>query len=262
MCKKVPAEVSVMVDTAKPSGVLSQQLVQHQFDRLMDILCEIKKDHSFEIVQSQTNPSDLKQISKRHFGKVFNETHCFRGYPIYGSMMQFHHTNASYVLHLDCDMLFHEATDYSWIKQGVRLMEEHKDILCVLPQGGPPTKDGSLYQGTTRFEIDKKRGLYLFKNFTSRHYLIHRERFLSLLPIKPLWLSWREPFKSRLLGKGKMLCWEAMVERALAKSSFWRADLISDKAWSLHPCDRSEDFFILLPKIIESVNNNEYPISQ
>ena len=57
--------------------------------------------------------------------------------------MQFHHTNASYVLHLDCIMLFHEATDYSWIKQGVRLMEENKTFLCS-PRGGPPTKDGSL----------------------------------------------------------------------------------------------------------------------
>ena len=48
-------------------------------------------------------------------------------------------------------------------------------------------------------------------------------------------LSWREPIKSRLFGNGKMLCWEAMVEHALEKSDMWRADLMTDKAWSLHP---------------------------
>ena len=141
-------------------------------------------------------------------------------------------------------------------------MEENEDVLCVLPRGGPPTKDGSLHQGTTPYEVDGKRGLYLFKNFTSRHYLIHRERFLSLLPLKPLWLSWREPIKSRLFGKGKMLCWETMVEQALEKSDLWRADLMTDQAWSLHPGDRSEEFYQLLPQIIDSVNRNEFPDEQ
>ena len=110
--------------------------------------------------------------------------------------------------------------------------------------------------------VDEKRGLYLFKNFTSRHYLIHRERFLSLLPLKPLWLSWREPIKSRLFGNGKMLCWETMVENALTKSDMWRADLMTEEAWSLHPGNRCAEFYQLLPQIIDSVNLNEFPEEQ
>jgi hypothetical protein len=159
-------------------------------------------------------------------------------------------------------MIFYEAPGFSWIQKGIKIMEENEDILCVLPRGGPPTKDGYLHQGTTLYEVDGKRGLYLFKNFTSRHYLIHRERFLSLLPLKPLWLSWREPIKSRLFGNGKMLCWESMVEEALTKSDMWRADLMTDQAWSLHPGDRSEEFYQLLPQIIDSVNRNEFPEKQ
>ena len=141
-------------------------------------------------------------------------------------------------------------------------MEENQDILCVLPRGGPPTNDGSLNQGTTPYQIDKKRGLYLFKNFTSRHYLIHCERFSSLLPMNPIWLSWREPIKSLLFGTGKMLCWESMVEKAISKSSFQRADLMTDQAWSLHPGDRSQLFFSLLPSIIKKVQHGLYPQAQ
>jgi len=159
-------------------------------------------------------------------------------------------------------MIFYEEPGFSWIQEGVRIMEENEDILCVLPRGGPPTKDGSLHQGSTSYKTDEKRGLYLFKNFTSRHYLIHRERFLSLLPLKPLWLSWREPIKSRLFGTGKMLCWETMVEYALEKSDLWRADLMKDQSWSLHPGDRSAEFYQLLPQIIDSVNRNEFPEEQ
>ena len=36
-------------------------------------------------------------------------------------------------------MLFHEAEGFSWIESGIELMEEHDDIVCVLPRGGPPT---------------------------------------------------------------------------------------------------------------------------
>ena len=78
---------------------------------------------------------------------------------------------------------------------------------------------------------------------------------MSLLPLKPLWLSWREPIKSRVLGKGKMLCWESMVGEALENSNLWRADLMTDQAWSIHPGDRSAEF-ATITKIIDSVSNN------
>ena len=193
-------------------------------------------------------------------GYPFKETHCFRGYPIFGSFKQFTDTSSKYLLHLDCDMIFYEAPDFSWIQEGMRIMEENEDILCVLPRGGPPNKDETLHQGTTEYQTDKKRELFLFKNFTSRHYLIHKQRFMSLLPLKPLWLSWREPIKCRFLGKGKMLCWESMVGEALENSNLWRADLMTDQAWSIHPGDRSAEFYKLLPKIIESVSRNDFPI--
>ena len=59
-----------------------------------------------------------------------------------------------------------------------------------------------------------------------------------------------------------MLCWEAMVEHALEESDMWRADLMTGQAWSLHPGDRSEEFYQLLPQVIDSVNRNEFPEEQ
>ena len=51
-----------------------------------------------------------------------------------------------------------------------------------------------------------------------------------------------------------------MIEEALNKSDMWRADLMTDQAWSLHQGDRSEEFYKLLPQIIDSVNSNEFPL--
>jgi hypothetical protein len=254
--------VSVIIDTKKASGVLGTSLPQTNLDKLNFKLQTLKKKNHFVITENCYDPKLVKQVNKLHFGRGYSETHCFRGYPIYGSFKQFTDSEAKYILHLDCDMIFYEAPGFSWIQEGMRIMEENEDILCVLPRGGPPTKDGSLHQGTTEYQTDKKRELFLFKNFTSRHYLIHKQRFMSLLPLKPLWLSWREPIKSRVLGKGKMLCWESMVGEALENSNLWRADLMTDQAWSIHPGDRSAEFYKLLPKIIKSVSRNDFPDEQ
>ena len=262
MCKRGECSVSVVIDARKATGVLGNSLRQANISELNQKIEALQKQSHFNIIETAYDTKRIKQASKLQFGHGFSETHCFRGYPIYGSFKQFLETDAKYVLHLDCDMIFYEAPAFSWIKEGVRVMEENKDVLCVLPRGGPPTKDGNLHQGTTPYQVDDKRELYLFKNFTSRHYLIHRERFLSLLPLKPLWLSWREPIKSRLFGTGKMLCWETMVEYALEKSDLWRADLMTEQAWSIHPGDRSAEFYQLLPQIIDSVNRNEFPEEQ
>jgi len=260
--QKAGSKTSLILDTGDPSGVLGSTLSQSKLCEITSRIENIQSKLNFEFLKTSHDLKSICSKNRLQFHYPHKETHCFRGYPIYGSFKQFIDSEAKYILHLDCDMMFYEDPTFSWIKEGVRVMEENEDILCVLPRGGPPTKDESLHQGTTPYQVDKKRRLYLFKNFTSRHYLIHRERFLSLLPLKPLWLSWREPIKSRLFGNGKMLCWETMVEHALDKSDLWRADLMTDQAWSLHPGDRSEEFYQLLPKIIDSVNQNEFPEEQ
>ena len=230
-----------------------------KLNELLDHLEDLKNNFLFDINISNPTSKEVQNLSKLYFGSSYYETNCFRGYPIFGSFKQFYQSKSKYILHLDCDMIFYEKKDFSWINAAIKIMNENEDILCVLPRGGPPHTDKKLHQGTTKYNIDDKRRVFLFKNFTSRHYLIHRERFVSLLPVKPLWLSWREPIKSRLFGNGNMLCWEAMVEKALENSSLWRADLMTEQAWSLHPGDRSKKFYQLLPQIIDSVNRNEFP---
>ncbi len=262
MCQRGQSQVSLLLDTKKPSGVLSNAVNQSEFQILQKLLVDLEQKYGFNLIHAEYQKQQIRSKNRLQFDYPHKETHCFRGYPIYGSFKQFIDTDSKYLLHLDCDMIFYGDHAFSWIQEGIKVMEENQDILCVLPRGGPPTKDGSLHQGSTPYQVDEKRGLYLFKNFTSRHYLIHRERFLSLLPLKPLWLSWREPIKSRLFGNGKMLCWETMVEHALENSSMWRADLMTEKTWSLHLGDRSEEFYQLLPRIIDSVNLNQFPEEQ
>lgn len=262
MCIKCITDITVIIDTSNPGGILGNLNKQYDLSEINNVVQRLQKDHPYKTETTIYENKQIKLLNKKQLGYPYKETHCFRGYPIYGSFKQFFDTEAKYILHLDCDMIFYEQSGFSWIKEGIKIMEQNNDILCVLPKGGPPALDRSLHQGTTSYQIDEKRGIYLFKNFTSRHYLIHRKRFLSLLPMEPFWLSWREPLKSKIFGNGKMLCWETIVEKAVAKSSFWRADLMTDQAWSLHPGDRSDEFYSMLPEIIEGVNSNQFPEEQ
>ena len=218
MVEKANCKTKVIVDASDPNGVLGRTLEQSKLTEVLEILEEIKRYRSFEIEVFAPSPKEVLKLSKIHLGKAYVETHCFRGYPVHASIRQFHNHESEYILHLDCDMIFHESPEYSWIKDGISLMEQNADILCVLPRGGPPTENGSLHQGSTLYKVDKKRNAYLFKNFTSRHYLVHRKRFLELLPIKPLWLSWRTnkkhalwKWKDALLGIDGRACNEQIA---------------------------------------------------
>jgi hypothetical protein len=262
MATKAECNTTVILDASNPKGVLGESLQQSELSEVIEILEDIKRKYFFEIDIFSPNPIEVRKLSRIHFGKPYSETHCFRGYPIHGSIRQFHNNDSDYILHLDCDMLFHEADGFSWIETGLKIMEQNSDIACVLPRGGPPSHNGSLHQGSTEYLVDQKREIYLFKNFTSRHYLVHRKRFLELLPMRPLWLSWREHVKSRIFGNGKMLCWESIVEKALERSSLWRADLMTDKAWSLHPGERGKEFHEKLPSITKQVGQGHFPAAQ
>ena len=245
LLEKASCKITLILDTRNPSGVLGSTLSQSNLIEITSKIENIQSKLNLEFLTTSYDSKSIRSKNRLQFNFPFKETHCFRGYPIYGSFRQFLDTEAKYILHLDCDMIFYEDPAFSWVQEGIRIMEENEDVLCILPRGGPPTKDGSLHQGTTPYQVDEKRGLYLFKNFTSRHYLIHRERFLSLLPLKPLWLSWREPIKSRLFGNGKMLCWETMVEQALEKSDLWRPPLFV--------APRSPDLSALYPDVSRNI---------
>jgi hypothetical protein len=45
-------------------------------------------------------------------------------------------------------------------------------------------------------------------------------------------------------------------------TSFFRADLISDACWTLHPPDHGQKFLKYLPEIINKLESGCYPTSQ
>ncbi len=118
-----------------------------------------------------------------------------------------------------------------------------------------------------------KAGFYEFKFFGSRAYMINCQNFAEFLPIPIIWRSYRNkwlnnlPVKiknrlNNLTGKGALDSWEIMVSRKLEQTDYVRATLCDSKAWTLHPKDRNDKFLQALPKIIEKIEQGDYPKEQ
>jgi hypothetical protein len=260
---KVNGSKFLRVDTSKVSGYYKNNRDNQPIEKLLQIAAKFKESKQIDEIIKIEYDKDIKNVSYlKHFGKKWVPTHCFRGYPYYGSILPFEHSKADYIAHLDSDMLIYQEEGFDWIEYSIKLMESNPEIVCCLPLSGPPTENGVLFQGSTEYQKDNLREIFLFKNFTSRIFVMNVKRFLSLCPMKVAWLSWREPFYSQILGQGKMLCWEVTVSNALEKSSLYRADLSTHRCWSLHPYERSSRFLDYLPYLIESVENGHFPIQQ
>ena len=253
---KVNGKKVLRIDTSPVSGYYKNHRELAKLSELKDLANDFLNEGLIdEVLQIEYTREFVNAAYRRHFGKEFPETHCFRGYPYYGSILPFEFSDSEYIAHLDSDMLIYQEEGFDWIQEAIEIMEDNQDIICCLPLSGPPLSDKQLHQGSTEYKFDKKRGIFLFKNFTSRIFVMNTARFASLLPMKINWLSWRETIKSKLLGNGRMLCWEVSVTSAIEKSTFYRADLANKFAWSLHPPERGERFNSLIPDLISKVES-------
>ena len=217
------------------------------------------------------SPAYHNQIYRKHFGTSrIHQTHNYKGYPILGTIFSLEEVPGDYLLHFDSDMMLYQEPDYNWIEAGMNLLQKHPEIMAVRPLGGPPTEDGNLKdKGYTR----DREGFYKFKFFSSRAYLIDRQRFGSLLPLPILWRSYRRkwlnslatPIKTLLnyyTGKGLLGSWEVMVSKRIEETPYIRATMDSPKAWTLHPTTRKPEFIKALPNILKRVEAGWYPLEQ
>jgi hypothetical protein len=211
------------------------------------------------------------RIYPKHFDAYVQETHNYRGAPVLGYIFCIEEAKGDYVLFFDSDMLLYQSPDYNWIEAGIQLMQARPEIANVLPLAGPPSDQGGLAYQKAKCEYDPA-GFYRFKRFTSRRFMVDRQRFNDLLPLhvswlnsrrKPRWMpNWFEIFQAQFTGKGGLARWEDLMTERFEATTFFRADLDTPKAWTIHPWSHGEDFIRALPDIIQKIEAGWYPPEQ
>ncbi len=223
------------------------------------------------IIDINYDPNYQNKVYLKHFGSLIRPSHNYKGYPILGSIFTIEDCISDYMVHFDSDMLMYQKPDFSWIKESMKLMDNKPELMSMRPLTGPPQTDGNLYQKYP-YQLDLD-GVFKFKFFGSRVYLINKKRFDQLLPLPIIWRCYKNGFLDNLpnnlktalnylTGKGKLDSWEIMVSKQLEETNYYRGVLADQNCWTLHPKDRSSKFIQALPTIIKRIENGEYPLLQ
>ena len=201
------------------------------------------------------------RLAEKHFGSRVSTMRDHRSIPLLAWIVGIEAAQTDFVLHFDSDILLHQAPGHSWIRTGMTLMHEDPLAMFVSPLPGPPSCDGRLCAQATAPTLDNQ-GNFRFKTFSSRRFLLSKQRFEKLLPTPLRYIS----LKRRLLmqvGFGSAIRpWEYCVSCALQESKYYRVHLCSPKAWALHCPDHSQAWLRSLPAVIKRVEEGRYPSEQ
>ena len=207
------------------------------------------------------SPPARHSVYSKHLGADHWETHDFRGTQVLGTMQQIDQARGDYFLHFDSDILLFQKPGFNWVSEGIKLLTEIPEVMVALPRPGPPRVDGQLKQPVASYARDP-RGFFRFKFISSRRFLIDRRKFEKILPFKPLFVSWKRKLLSTFTRHSAMLNWEQMATARMEQTSFIRADLDSQDAWTLHAPDHGPRFQAALPGIINKLETGWFPPQQ
>ncbi len=251
----------------------------------LELACQALIDQGVmdKIVKINYDTEQIQMVYQKYFGseqalEMQSHTHNWKGSTVYASLFCLEASATDYYLHFDADMLLHQDPEFDWIAQAIQLMDAVPTIATIRPLCGPPHLEGKGYQRNSSLD---ERGFYAHKFFSMRAYLVSRQRFAQLSPIPLIWkfpplLSRKFPQPLQpLLAKlerslhrqkgpiqGAIESFEPMTSQKLKATSFVRADLVSDKAWTIHPASHSAAFIEALPKLIQLIEQGQYPSLQ
>ncbi len=268
-----PFEEKVLViDTAPLSGEKNRRPYIGTMEQLQQNCQQLLAEGIIDrITKINYDPAYHQQVYQKHFNAKIHPTHNYKGYPILGSIFKIEECKSDYVLHFDSDMMLYQPANYSWVKEGIQVMENYSELISMRPLAGPPRSDGTFAQKVA-YEMGANE-YYRFKFFGSRAYLINCRHFDKLCPFPVIWRPYRtrwlnqlpnslKTYFNYLTRKGSLQSWEIMVSKKLEGSKFYRGMLANNTAWTLHPNTRSSTFFEALPRIIQRVELGDYPSEQ
>ncbi len=126
--------------------------------KLAKELEKLKKDGVInDIKQVNYSPANIEKLYKKVFGTDFNKTytlHNITGEKVFQTKVFGNKGFLSYVesvedcmktkycVHLDIDIVVNTRHNYSWVREGLDVIDKYDDIVSVSPLCGPPIRPG------------------------------------------------------------------------------------------------------------------------
>jgi hypothetical protein len=207
----------------------------------------------------------VRAVGDTLFGGGRPPAYDHRGRPIYSYLFGVHAARCDYVFHLDSDMLF-GGGGRRWIAEAVDAMRRRPDLLACNPLPGPPTSDGTLRSQRALHErIAASPPAYLFDTLSTRLFLIDRRRYAASLPrVRARVAPPRAALRALVGGRVPYDTLERILSRAMRDAGMKRLDFLGSDGglWGVHPLERTERFYALLPALIRCVETGDVPDAQ
>lgn len=200
-----------------------------------------------------------------------------RGGPFYAYFFGLHAAQYDHILHLDSDMLFGGGSQ-TWVCEAIDLLRERPDVLVTQPLPGPPTADGGVLADGAKPEPHAYPA-FRFETFTTRYFLLDRNRFVDRIggldvrrhaPVRRRvglaeWLrglrnlSFRDRLRPLILSTPPYELPERLLGEAMTRAGLHRVDFLGSEPgmWTLHPRERPERFYEVLPRLIQRIQSGE-----
>jgi hypothetical protein len=221
------------------------------------------------VVYVEPGDPRIALILRKYVGRLITETHDCYGVGLVSYLYGFEECTTRYLLHYDADMLLFQEAGFDWSVAGRRRLLADPRAISATPRVSPPfaaalgVKDSPSLQATSP-ELQAEDGVWRIGWFSARCYLIDLERLGAWLPL----LDWRTPrylcavVARKLLARGYPPPTEMLIHVRGRQQGSYRLDLTTERAFVIHPNDKSERFLRMLPGIVESVSKGHVPSAQ
>lgn len=237
-------------------------------NRLFTFLEGLQEKYTTQLRIVTVDYRQRRRIGRMFFGGGRCPKKDFRGGPYFSYYYGLLECHNDHVFHIDADMMF-GGSPQQWFKMVIAHMATNTTILAATPLGGPPdpTTPGAGYQSAEQYYHNGQHIGWLCSHFTTRVFLIDRRKlygqlqrtFAKYLELGSLYSFYWALRKQESLYEVP----EEDITRFMLARNMRRLDTGGDGCfWSLHPPMRTERFYRLLPKLVESVENGIMPRAQ
>ena len=235
-------------DPGRQEGKYASRIQGQQTD-VEQILARLLEDGVLDRVDViPWSDDEQRRILLKYFGNADIELKDFSGAPIYQYLYALDSCASDYVLHVDSDMHFSRKGGGSWIHEGLRMLQQHPEVIVTTPQGGPPQARNWLERLLGRSFASTPQEPWGIATFTStRYFLMDMVKLRACLPLQ----------QSR---PGEPL--ENSLSHTFAQRGYVRWSMTGHEHWAIHPWRHDENYIRYLDDLIWAVEQGIYPFKR
>ena len=240
------------------------KLFEEKVEKIISIAEQLMKDGIVtDIYYIKPNDPLIRKLSKKYLSGIYDCTHSGGGTANMSYWAAIELPQTKYVLHYDGDLLLYQKEGYSWVDEAMRYFNDNDKIITVLPRDAPPSLDifndmPTYHEG---MPSENYESYWLNEFFSTRHFLIDKERLAPFLPLMQGRILVETLFRKygrRVFPRDP----EIVLFSRLSSRHAKRLILKSGDAWMLHPTSKPKEYIDILPKMITLIDAGISPKKQ